>query len=145
MPVCASQHWLAVFILTLGICGNFRTSSMTPNATMCKISRFEKHFSGTSELERSKTVRKVPANAPKQRTYLTYNISEAQHQRITEKKVRAILQCYFYVPTHGSNLYYLLARRRRKFFTSIYPIFQILWNFDDFTSIYPRIYASKPL
>ena len=73
-----------------------------PNPTMCIIPRFEKYVFITSEPERSKTVRKIPENAPEQRTYPSYNISKAQHQRTTDGKVRAILRWTFFVDTHGS-------------------------------------------
>ena len=54
-----------------------------------------------SDLEQSKTVRKITGNAPEQRTYSIYNISKAQPQPTTEKKVGVILHCYFYDDTHG--------------------------------------------
>ena len=46
----------------------------------------------------------VTKNSPEQRTYTTYNISEAHQNRLSRKKVRSILLLTFFVTTHGRLL-----------------------------------------
>ena len=92
---------------------NSAESAPSLRLTRAKFTVSKKLFCCRSDLEHSKTTRKNPGNAPEQRTYSTYNISKAQLQPTTEKKVIVILHCYFYDDTHGSYIKATAPQPRR--------------------------------